>query len=70
MKALKQKKKWKKTHRHVSINWNSQEKQRKNVQMASNSQGGQQQNMKIIQVMSFIEELIQKLKILRERFKV
>ena len=38
--------------------------------MASNSQGGQQQNMKFIQVISFIEELIQKLKILRERFKV
>ena len=38
--------------------------------MASNSQGGQQQNMKIIPVIIFIEELIQKLKILRETFKV
>ena len=38
--------------------------------MDSNSQGGQQQNMKIIPVASFIEELIQKLKILTEKFKV
>ena len=30
--------------------------------MASDSQGGQQQNMEIIQVISFIEETMQKLK--------
>ena len=37
----------------------------KNVQMASDSQVGQQQNMEIIQVISFIEESIQKLKTLQ-----
>ena len=38
--------------------------------MASNSQGGQQQNMEIIQVISFIEETMRKLKSFGEKFKV
>ena len=42
----------------------------KNVQTASDSQGGQQQNMEIIQVISFVEETMQKLKIFCEKFKV
>ena len=42
----------------------------KNVQMASDSQGGQQQNMEVIQVISFIEKTMQKLKTFGEKFKV
>ena len=42
----------------------------KNVQMAYDSRVGQQQNMEIIQVISFIEESIQKLKTFGEKFKV
>ena len=38
--------------------------------MASDSQGGQQQNIEIIQVVSFIKETMQKLKIFRKTFKV
>ena len=42
----------------------------KNVQMASDSQGGQQQNMEIIQVIGFIEETMQNLKTFGKIFKV
>ena len=42
----------------------------KNVQMASDSRGVQQQNMEIIQIISFIEETIQKLKIFGKKFKL
>ena len=38
--------------------------------MASYSHGGQQQNMEIIQVISFIEETMQKLKTSGEKFKL
>ena len=38
--------------------------------MASDSQGGQQQNMEIIQVISFIEEIMQKLKTFGKKFKL
>ena len=42
----------------------------KNMHMASDSQVGQQQNMEIIQVISFIKETMQKLKTFGEKFKV
>ena len=38
--------------------------------MVSDSQGGQQQNMEIIQVISFIKETMQKLKTFGKTFKV
>ena len=38
--------------------------------MASDSQGGQQQNMEIIQVIGFIEETMQNLKTFGKIFKV
>ena len=38
--------------------------------MTSNSQGGQQQNIEIIQVISFIEETMQKLKTFAKKSKV
>ena len=38
--------------------------------MASNSQGGQQQNIEIIQVIGFIEEAMQKLKTFAKKSKV
>ena len=42
----------------------------KNVQIAYDSQVGQLQNMEITQVISFIEESIQKLKTFGKKFKV
>ena len=42
----------------------------KNLQMASDSQRGQQPNVEIIQVIGFIKETVQKLKTFGEKFKV
>ena len=42
----------------------------KNIHMASDSQGRQQKNMEIVQVISFIEETIPKLKTFGKKFKV
>ena len=58
-----------KTHTHLH-QLKLPSKIQKNVQMASDSQGGQQQNMEIIQVISFIEETMQKLKSFGKKFKV
>ena len=82
MKVLRNNNKTEKTKNTDTITSTGTPKQNsKNVKMASdgqvllassatNGQGGQQQNIEIFQVISFIKETMQKLKTFGEKFKV
>ena len=58
------------THEDTQTSTKTPEPNSKNGQMASGSQGGQQQNMEIIQVISFIEETMQTSKTFGEKLKI